>query len=158
MFKQFFTIFICALCMLSCTYFENKVQKIPIQQIDTLVDFKSVDAFPLFPNCKEIPSRKKQQICFQLEISQYIYAALKAHSLKTVQQINDTALITLRVSAKGKISVLAIHLSEKTKTKIPEFDSVLKSSVKTLPTIVPAIKRGMPVTTQFVLPIVLKND
>jgi len=157
MLKQLLIVFFCSLLVVSCTYFENKWSSELIQEVDTIVDFNTVDAFPLFPNCKDIPSRKKQQICFQLEISQHIYASLKQYQLNVKEIVNDTILVKLKIDILGKTSLSAIQISAKTKELLPEFDSILKVSLQNLPTLQPAIKRDMPVTTEFTLPIILKN-
>jgi hypothetical protein len=132
-------------------------KKEPIQEIDTVVDFNKVDAFPLFPNCSDIPSREKQQICFQLEMAQHIYASLKKFTLNSKEVVNDTILVRLKVDNLGKTSLSSIDISEDTKSQLPEFDSILKLSLQNLPILEPAIKRNMPVATEFTLPIVLKN-
>ena len=80
-FKQFITGLIGLLLLASCSYFERASKKEDIPVIDTVIDFNTVDAFPLFPNCKDIPSREKQQVCFQLEMAQHIYASLKEYEL-----------------------------------------------------------------------------
>ncbi len=157
MLKQFFILFFCSFLLLSCSYFENKSNREPIQEVDTIVDFNSVDAFPLFPNCKDIPSRKKQQICFQLEIAQHIYASLKEYQLNAKEAINDTVLVKLKIDTFGITTLSGVQISAKTKKLLPEFDSILKVSLQNLPTLQPAIKRAMPVATEFTLPIVLKN-
>tara|TARA_R110001583_G_scaffold163350_1_gene315471 strand:- start:22439 stop:22912 length:474 start_codon:yes stop_codon:yes gene_type:complete len=157
MLKQSLTTLFCSLLIVSCSYFENKYEKEQVQVVDTIVDFNTVDAFPLFPECKDIPSREKQKICFQLEISQHIYGSLKQYQLNSKEAINDTVLVKLKVNAIGETSLTDIQISKKTKELLPEFDSIVKVSLLKLPTLLPAIKRDMPVSTEFVLPIVLKN-
>ncbi|MDX1830314.1 MAG: hypothetical protein R3342_12295 [Lutibacter sp.] len=157
MLKKVLAIIFCSALTISCSYFNEADRKSAIPKIDTVVDFNRVDAYPLFPVCKDIPSRKKQQICFQLQMSQYIYAALKKYSLSTNQLINDTVFVKLKINALGKTSLSSIKISDKTKELLPEFDSLLKVSLLKLPVLSPAIKRNMPVTTEFTLPIILKN-
>ena len=157
MLKQLITLFFCLLLVMSCSYFEKNSKKEPIQEVDTVIDFSYVDAFPLFPNCKDIPSRKKQQICFQLEMAQYIYAALKEYPLNTNSIINDTLFVNLKVNVLGETTLSNIQISAKTKALFPNFDSIVKVSLNNLPKLKPAIKRNMPVATEFTLPIVLKN-
>jgi len=157
MLKKLFTIFISCCLFTSCNFLEQQFKKEPIIEVDTIVDFNSVDAFPLFPDCKDIPSREKQQICFQLEMSQHIYASLKEYSLNAADLINDTVLVKLKVDALGNTSLSTIQISKKIQKLLPEFDSILKVSLKNLPNLQPAIKRNMPVTTEFTLPIILKN-
>ncbi|WP_456379126.1 hypothetical protein [Lutibacter sp.] len=157
MLKQFFTLSFCLLLVVSCSYFDKNSKREPIQEIDTIVDFNAVDAFPLFPKCKDIPSRKKQQICFQLEMAQHIYASLKEYKLNAKEAINDTVFVKLQIDTSGKTSVAEIQITTKTSQLFPEFDSILKASLHKLPILSPAIKRNMPVTTEFTLPIILKN-
>ena len=157
MLKQLFTLLICSILVLSCSYIEQHTKRAPIQKIDTIVDFNSVDSYPLFPNCEEIPSREKQQICFQMEMSQHIYASLKEFELSVKDSLNDTILVKLKIDALGKTSLSSIQISEKTRELLPNFDSIVTVSLQNLPNLQPAIKRNMPVSTEFTLPIVLKN-
>lgn len=150
-------LFIVSIISVSCSYFESEKKSKPIEAVDTIVDFNTVDDFPLFPNCKNIPSRDKQQICFQMEMSQHIYASLKEHHLNVKDSINDTVMVKLKVDNLGKISLSGILISEATRQQLPNFDSIVKVSLQSLPTLEPAIKRSMPVTTEFTLPIVLTN-
>lgn len=158
MLKKFFYLFLVSFFMVSCSYFQKQAnKKDSIQRVDTIVDFKSVDAFPLFPNCKDIPSREKQQVCFQVEMSQHIYASLKKYQLNTLQEVNDTVLVKLKVNSEGKTTLSKVQISEETKKNLPELDSLIEVSIEKLPPLEPAIKRAIPVTTEFVLPIILKN-
>ena len=155
--KQFITGLLCVLLVASCSYFERASKKEDIPVIDTIIDFNTVDAFPLFPNCKDIPSRDKQQVCFQLEMAQHIYAALKEYDLNSKENIQDTVLVQLRVNAQGKTSLSKIQIGDDTRKLLPKFDSILIVSLEKLPDLKPAIKRNMPVITEFTLPIVLRN-
>lgn len=157
MLKQFFGVLVATILVTSCSYFGNKSKSEALIAVDTIVDFNTVDAFPLFPNCEHIPSREKQQICFQMEMSQHIYAALKEHQLNAKEIVNDTVLVKLKVDNFGKTSLSEIKISERTNELLPNFDSLVKVSLEKLPTLQPAIKRDMPVTTEFILPIILIN-
>ena len=157
MLKQFFSLLFIGFFVVSCAYFDHKSKSKAIMAVDTIVDFNTVDAFPLFPNCEHIPTREKQQICFQMEMSQHIYASLKKHQLNAKEIVNDTVYVKLKVDNLGKISLSGIKISEKTKILLPNFDSIVKVSLQYLPTLQPAIKRDMPVTTEFTLPIILIN-
>ena len=155
--KQLITFLLSSLFIISCTYFDNKASKESIKEVDTIVDFNTVDAFPLFPNCKDIPSRDKQRICFQMEMAQHIYASLIAYEFNAADEVHDTVQVKLKVDALGKTSLTSIKITHKTKQSLPEFDSIVKVSLQNLPDLLPAIKRDMPVTTEFTLPIILKN-
>jgi hypothetical protein len=40
----------------------------------------------------------------------------------------------------------------------PEFETIVKGSLRSLPRLEPALKRGVPVATKFRIPLVLKTD
>jgi hypothetical protein len=155
--RYFFPLVSCLFFLGSCSFFEDKSKSELIPKVDTIVDFNTVDAFPLFPDCKSVPSREKQQICFQIQMSQHIYASLKEYSLNVKDSIIDTVLVKLKINREGKTSLSAIEISEKTSQLLPEFDSIIEVSIRKIPLLKPAIKRDMPVTTEFILPIILKN-
>lgn len=141
--------------MVSCSFFEDRTKQ--VQKVDTIVDFNSIDAFPLFPECKSIPSREKQQICFQLEMAQHIYAALNQYPLKAPEVVNDTIYVKLKIGVNGETSLSSIKISEKTNELLPELDSIVQVTLQNIPKLQPAIKRNMPVSTEFTLPIILIN-
>ena len=145
------------LFLTSCDYFFPKQASKKNPTIDTVIDFTSVDAYPLFPECKNIPDREKQKICFQIKMAEHINRLLKTKPLKTELTNNDTLLVTLKVLKSGKTKFVKVASKTNNKTIEKLLDSILKSIENKIPTLQPAIKRGMPVTTQFELPIIIKN-
>ena len=125
--------------------------------MDTIVDFNSIDSFPLFPACESIPSEEKQKICSQIKLSEHIYASLATYQLISTKSINDTILVKLEVARSGEVSLVNIQSSAFIRQEIPELDSLITDGIKKLPKLKPGIKRGMPVKTAFSLPIILKN-
>jgi len=122
-----------------------------------MIDFTKVDAFPLFPECQNIPSREKQKICFQIKMAEYINSLLIKSNLKTKTAETDTLLVTLKVLQSGKIQFVKVISKSKNKAFEKLLDSVLKSVANKIPKLQPAIKQGIPVTTQFELPIIIEN-
>ncbi|MGV6846217.1 MAG: hypothetical protein ACWA42_08850 [Lutibacter sp.] len=129
-----------------------------VKKIDTIIDFNSVDAFPLFPECQSIPSREKQQICFQIQMSSSIYALLNKHTIKLKPVEKDTLYVKLKVDTLGITTLLSVKAKKMTSKNLAKIDSLLRLSLKKLPKLSPAIKRDMPVTTQFTLPIIFKKN
>jgi len=140
----------------SCSYFFPKQNALNTPEIDTVIDFTTVDAYPLFPECKNISEREKQKICFQIKMVEHINSLLKQHPLKTKTAQNDTLLVTLKVLQSGKTQFIKVTSRSKNKDYENLLDSLLKRYAK-IPTLQPAIKHGMPVTTQFELPVIIEN-
>jgi len=156
MFQRLFLFFLCGFFLVSCEFFQKKELSNDVI-IDTIIDFNSVDVFPLFPKCDSIPSQEKQKICTQIKLSEHIYASLVSVDIVTSKKVSDTLLITLNIDKEGKATLSNIKSSEFIQQQIPNLDSLIKNGIDNLPMLKPAIKRDMPVATEFTLPIVVKN-
>jgi len=152
----FLTIFT-LLFLTSCDYFFPKKAAQNTSTLDTIIDFTTVDAYPLFPGCENIPNREKQKICFQIKLAEHINTLLKKSQLRTKTADNDALLVTLKVLKSGEVHFVKVLSKSNNKAFEKLLDSVLKSISDKIPTLQPAIKRGMPVTTQFELPIFIEN-
>lgn len=156
MLQRIFIIFFFGSLLVSCEFFQKK--ELPKESIiDTVIDFNSVDVFPLFPKCDSIPSQQKQKICSQIKLSEHIYASLSKNQIITSKKVNDTIFVKLNIDNIGKVTLKHLQSSEFIQQQIPKLDSLISTGIANLPKLKPAIKRGIPVTTEFTLPIVLKN-
>lgn len=141
---------------MSCDFFQKK-KLAEEEMIDTIIDYKSVDTFPLFPDCDSIPSQDKQRVCSQIKLSEHIFASLSESNIITARKVADTVRVKLLVSSSGKVSLTNVEMSDNLLKQIPTIDSLLKNSIATMPVLKPALKRGIPVATEFSLPIVIVN-
>ncbi|MFY9242899.1 MAG: hypothetical protein WAO74_07725 [Polaribacter sp.] len=124
-----------------------------LQQLDTIVDFTSVDLSPSFKICDSIIDKIEKSDCFRNTIHQKIGEELLLHSLSVKDSINETVYVDLIINDKGEIIFKELQSSEIIKKELPELDSIIHISVNNLPKIYPAIKRGIPVATEYQLPI-----
>ena len=125
----------------------------PIKALDTIVDFSSVDTSPSFKICDSIIEKTKKTTCFRTTIHKKISDELLQHKLTIKDSISEIVFVDLIISSKGKFVLDEIQSPENIKKELPQLDSLLKGSVAKLPVIYPAIKRGIPVTTKYRLPI-----
>jgi len=156
MFQRYFLIFLSGILLISCEFFKKK-ELSNEQVIDTIINFKSVDVFPLFPGCESFIGEEKQRICSQRKLSENLYASLSSAQIVTSKKVNDTILIRLKIDNNGLVSITEIKSSDFIQKQIPKLDSLIESGIKELPQLKPAIKRGIPVSTEFTLPIVIRN-
>ncbi len=152
MFSRVFTFLIMIIFTTSCDKFSlsKNTQNL---KLDTIVDFSSVDTFPSFKPCDSIINKTKKTDCFRTTIHKKIGEELQKYSFTIKDSIAETVYVDLLINSKGNITLEQIQFSENIKNKLPELDSLLKFSIKKLPTIFPAVKRGIPVTTKYRLPI-----
>lgn len=156
MLQRFILIIIAGTLLISCDFFQKK--KIDESElIDTVIDFKSVDVFPLFPDCDSVSSHKDQKICSRIKISEQLYASLNTSKIVALRKINDTIFLKLGIDDMGKVSLLNLKTTDLLNQQIPKLDSLIQNGVYSLPVLKPAIKRGIPVDTELSLSIVVKN-
>ena len=124
-----------------------------MQLLDTIVNFSSVDTSPSFKVCDSIIDKQKKNNCFRTTIHQKIGAELQKHQFIIRDSISEIVYVDLLITSKGKIVLEAMESSEEIKNQLPKLDSVLRISVDKIPNVYAAIKRGIPVTTKYRLPI-----
>ena len=139
----------------SCDKFSfTKTKKKPT--LDTIVDFYSVDLFPSFKVCDSIINKQTKVDCFRNTIHKKIEEEIKKHTFTIKDTINEMVKVNLIINSEGKILLEEVKSSAVIKEQLPELDSILKACVYKLPKTYPAIKRGIPVTTKFQLPIKIR--
>jgi hypothetical protein len=136
----------------SCKYFTFE-KKSNLQAIDTIIDFSSVDASPTFLACKDFIEKEARSNCFRTTIHKNISESLAKHQLEAKKPIDEIVSIDVIINNQGIVSIKSIQSSDKIKAFIKGLDSIIRISVKELPTISPATKRGIPVATQYRIPI-----
>jgi len=155
-FKVIFSFLIVLLCS-SCQFF-NFNKKITLQEIDTIVNFSIVDVSPSFAICDSLIDKTKKDNCFRTSLHQIISKNLETHTFNINKEIDETILVNLLIDAQGNIFFKSIISSEIIQKEIPKLDSLLKISLQNLPQLHPAIKRGIPVATQYQLPIKISSS
>jgi hypothetical protein len=155
MFFRVFYFFVLLTFITSCDKLSfKKKEKLP--ELDTLIDFTSVDFSPSFKVCDSLIDKTAKENCFRNTIHQKIGEELKKHTFTSKDTIDETIFVDLIINSNGEIVLKEIQSSENIKHQLLELDSIIQLSVEQLPTIHAAIKRGMPVTTKYQLPIQIK--
>ncbi|MDD7914829.1 hypothetical protein [Polaribacter ponticola] len=152
MFKRFLSFLLLIIFFTSCDYFSYSKGD-NLQALDTIVDFTSVDFSPSFKVCDSLIDKSKKSDCFRSTMHQKIGEELKKYPLTIKDSINEVVFVDILIHYTGKISFQEITSTQNLKDQLPQLDSLLKQSAIKLSTIYPAIKRGIPVTTKYTLPI-----
>jgi hypothetical protein len=152
MFLRIFSLLLLFLFITSCDNFSYSKNK-NLQVVDTIVDFTSVDFSPSFKVCDSLIDKHQKSDCFRTNIHQKIGAELQNHQFIIRDSISEIVYVDLLITSKGKIVLEATESSEEIKNQLPELDSVLRISIDKIPNVYAAIKRGIPVTTKYRLPI-----
>ncbi|WP_093669465.1 hypothetical protein [Tenacibaculum sp. MAR_2009_124] len=121
------------------------------------LDFTCVDTYPMFESCKNFEEPEKRT-CFKEEIRKRIATSLTEIDFTVEDEIEETIIVHLMIYKTGKIKLKTIQSSEEIHDILPSLDSLLRVSVKKLPKIQPAMKKGFLVTTKYKLPIKISLD
>tara|TARA_Y100000385_G_scaffold288232_1_gene354307 strand:+ start:1153 stop:1632 length:480 start_codon:yes stop_codon:yes gene_type:complete len=121
-------------------------------------NWNNVDTYPRFKNCDTIINNESNFNCFVNTITSKLQTNLINSSFVVNSSVSDTLIINFNVTNKGDI--ILSELSNK--SLISELnvliDSIFKLTVSDLPKLYPAIKRGQPVKTKFVLPVLISTS
>ncbi|WP_299114558.1 hypothetical protein [uncultured Winogradskyella sp.] len=144
----------------SCSYFEKKKvnSKDLLEEELQAFNWNDVDTYPTFSNCDSITAKEDSRLCFQNTLLTSVNHYLEVQNIIVTEDVNDTIRLKLIIDNKGLLEVESIAVKSETQIQIPEIDSLLRESLKTIPKIYPAIKRGQQVTTVFELPVIVKID
>lgn len=142
----------------SCSYFEKKKvypEDLLEEELQTF-NWNEVDAYPTFSSCDSITIKEDNKVCFQNTIISNVNQFLEAQNIVVSEDVNDTIRLKIIINKEGLLEVESIKRQPETAIQIPEIDSLLRQSLKSIPKIYPAIKRGQQVTTAFELPVIVK--
>ena len=122
------------------------------QALDTIIDFTKVDVSPSFNVCKRLLDKAKTD-CFRINIQKFFIKRLQELNLIADNRIDETVYVVLTVNEKGRVSLKELVLSDAMLSHFPTIDLSIKEMVMDLPKLSPALKRGIPVNTEYKLPI-----
>lgn len=154
MLQRFLSLSVLLMFCISCDTFFTK-KKLSSKDLDSIINFSKVDVSPSFSECDSLLDNAKTD-CFRNTIRSKIANELTKHKIKIKNSVDETIQVHLLISTKGKVSLQKISASKTIESEIPNLDSLLKITVEKLPKLTPANKRGIPVNTQYQLPIRVK--
>ena len=146
--------------LVGCNNFETK--KISSEEVlnkeTKSLNWREVDEYPAFENCKNITDLTKARSCFEATVANSIYTYLSKQQPIVTQAIDDTLFLYLEISKTGKPIVDSLTVDSMVVSQLPQLDLWVRQSVDSLPKIYPAIKRGIPVSSVFKMPILIKAE
>lgn len=83
---------------------------------------------------------------------------MTAQGVASLKDLNDTIILSFSISEKAQISILEMQIDSLLQRAFPNLKDSLKYSIDALQLVAPAYKRGIPVKTQFTLPIVVTTE
>jgi hypothetical protein len=157
--KQY-SLFLACILFNSCQYFDKHVpsEKELLQKELKAINWKEVDEYPSMVDCDKIEDKKQRQQCFFEVLTQLIQEKLCNDTLAMLYPELDTIEVKVTVFPNATMKFEPQFPKDSVVYDKIKIDSILKARLVDFPKINPAIKRGLPVKTQFILPVILKVE
>jgi len=157
--KQY-SIFLVVILFSSCQYFDKQVpsEKELLQKELKTINWKEVDEFPSVADCEKIENKTQRQQCFFEYMTQLIQEKLSVDTLSILYPELDTIEVKVTIFPNATMQFEPQFSKDSVAYDSVKIDSILKARLVDFPRVNPAIKRGIPVKTQFILPVILKVE
>jgi hypothetical protein len=158
--KIILTLLLTLVLVNSCQYFEKQVpseQELLQKELNS-INWKEVDEFPSVFGSDTIENKIERQQCFFEYMTQLIQHKLSVDTLSVLYPELDTIEVKVTVYPNSRIIFEPLFPKDSVAYDTVKIDSILKARLVGFPKINPAIKRGIPVKTEFILPVILKVE
>lgn len=153
-------LFFCAIFLVqSCQYFQknvpdkNELLKEELQKIN----FQKVDEFPSIAECDSLTDEAARKQCFFDFLTQKIQEKLATDTIKTLYPNLDTIQVKVTIFPDSRLKFQPYFSKDSMNYNTNTIDSIMQSKLTDFPIVQPAIKRGMKVKSEFVIPLILKK-
>lgn len=144
----------------SCQLFEKKVpdENQLLQEELKKIDWTQVDQYPTVSDCEALSDKEAQKQCFFDYVIQTIQERIGVDTIQIMYPEVDTISVKVTVNPDASLQFETQIPTDSITYDIKVIDSILQNRLADFPQVEPAIKRGIKVKSQFVLPVVIKVD
>lgn len=157
--KKAFALFLFSL-FFSCQYLEKQVPS----EDDLLnkqlkeINWNEVDDYPSVVDCEKLKDASQRKQCFFEFLIANIQQKLPVDSLSIVFPELDTIEVKVTVLPNANMEFEPQFPKNSVAYDTIKIDSIMRMRLFDFPKVNPAIKRGIPVKTQFVLPVIIRRE
>jgi hypothetical protein len=157
--KKAIALFLVSLCF-SCQYFEKKVpnEKELLEKQLKEINWNEVDEYPSVADCEKLSDATQRKQCFFEFLTTAIQQKLAVDTLSTLFPKLDTIEVKVTVFPNSTMEFEPQFPKDSVAYDTIKIDSILRIRLVNFPKVNPAIKRGIPVKTKFVLPVIIKTE
>jgi hypothetical protein len=140
----------------SCQYVQKQVpdEDALLQERLKEIDWNSVSSYPSFQECDPITDKNLRKECFFSTLTRLVQEKLGADTIALLTPQLDTINLKVTILADATLTFEPQFPADST-INTTQIDSLLKVKLVDFPPVEPAQKEGVPVTSQFILPVVL---
>ena len=153
-------LFLLIILLNSCQFLEKQVpsEKELLQKELKAINWKEVDEYPSVNDCENIDNKAQRQQCFFEVLTQLIQQKLSIDTLSVLYPKLDTIEVKVTIFPNATMQFEPQFPKDSVAYDRIKIDSILKARLIDFPKVNPAIKRGIPVKTQFILPVIIKVE
>ena len=152
-------LFLSLLFFNSCRFFDTVPSKeVLLQKELQSINWNEVDEFPSVSDCEKITDEIMSRQCFFDFLTTAIQEKLNVDTLSILYPQLDTIEVKVTVFPDSSLKFEPQFPKDSVAYDTIKIDSILHARLVDFPKVNPAIKRGIPVKTQFVLPVILKIE
>ncbi|OYQ38506.1 hypothetical protein CHU92_04910 [Flavobacterium cyanobacteriorum] len=145
------------LLLCSCQLFDRQVpdEEELLRKRLGEINWKEVSTYPSVAGCGGILDKEAQKKCFFEGMARLVSERLNDGALALVYPENDTLRVKVTVFADAAVKFEPQLNEAGLSVNVKAIDSVLNAHLADFPKIEPAQKEGVPVTSQFILPVII---
>ena len=158
--KNDITVLFLVFTLQGCQYFEKNVpdKEDLVKEELKKINWAEVDEFPSVSGCDSLTDKVSRKQCFFDYISQTIQEKLAIDTLKIMYPNLDTIQVKVTVFPDARLKFEPYFSKNNMEYDTIKIDSIVQAKLADFPLVEPAIKRGIKVKTQFILPVILKTE
>lgn len=155
--KYFFISLAVLLLLTSCKYFDAPVpdEEELLQKRLNEINWKEVSAYPSLPECDALTDKEMRKECFFSSMTQLIQTKLNTDTLSILYPEIDTINVKVTIFPDASLQFEPQLPQDSTSYNKIKIDSLLRARLADFPKVEPAQKEGVPVKTQFILPVII---
>jgi hypothetical protein len=144
----------------SCQYFEKQVpdEKELLDKELKEINWNEVDEYPSFADCEKLSDAAQRKQCFFDFLTTEIQEKLAVDTLSILFPKLDTIEVKVTILPNATMEFEPQFPKDSVAYDTIKIDSILHARLIDFPKVNPAIKRGIPIKTQFVLPVIIKQE
>ncbi|MFN3640122.1 MAG: hypothetical protein ACK4UK_04325 [Flavobacterium sp.] len=145
--------------LFSCQLFESKEVKEEQLLKERLEDinWQEVTQYPTLPACDSLLNKQERKDCFFQSLTAWLQQQLELSPLPMDVAVQDT--LPVKVTLRHDATMLfELQFPSDVTYNTKKVDSLLQSRWSAIPEMVPALKQDIPVTTQFMVQVILTQQ
>lgn len=151
------TLLLLLMLFASCRYFDKQVPNEDelLQQRLKEIDWNNVSSYPSLPECDAVTDKELKKECFFSAMARLIQEKLDADTIAILYPEIDTIQVKVTVFPDATVQFEPQISRDSVAYNAVKVDSIIKARLTGFPNIQPAQKEGVPVKSQFVVPVIV---